>query len=331
MAKTVAERFAKYSTVPVWESDTPYWTLDKGLSFSGLHLWLQCQEQFRLKYIQGWRAKQSADDSLLYGAYIHKLIELRPNPEDDNGIREILDKVPGDIPRRVELAAVAAAVYKTYYHFHRLDEEKRIDGGAEKKFEYTYRFTYNGENFAVPMMGYIDCVLDCSPPGAKSKRIGLRETKTRVDMAIDNTTAMLVADLQTNSYFLACEQTIGAFPETIIYDLVKRPLHKFNPEKESLPQFHKRVAEVVEKEPSNYLYRIVYTRSKSEFNLWRNKVLHPILAKFAHWYRRVEAAGWKQIEPYNPAALNGKYGLCDHFHLIVNNNPLGLERKAPER
>lgn len=277
-----------------------------------------------MEYIHGWRRIETTDDALVFGSMIHDLIENRPNPLDDIGILEVLSKVKGAPSDRAALEAKAAAVYKVYHKIHNLYKENRV--GAEHHFAYTYRFTHNGRKYEVPLMGYIDCVLK-EPKG----QIAVRETKTRTDLAVDNTSAVLCADLQVNSYFLACEQYLEKFPTKLIYDLVKRPQHKFNPEKESLSQFHERILQMVSSSPETYLHRIKYEVSPEGFNLWRQQILHHHLAEFVEWYKRLEANKWRALEPYNPVSLVGKYGPCDLFNLIVNGSTLGLMRKERNR
>lgn len=312
---------AKRHPLPVIEGKKPYWTLDKGISFSAFQLWLQCREQFRLKYIHGWRVVEKKDSALVFGSMMHELIEHCPTPSDEKAIFAVIQKVWGSPPDRPMLEAKAAALYKVYHKFYNLPTERRVK--AEHEFSYPYSFKHNGKNYTITIKGFIDCVLEHGKKGA----LAIRETKTRTDMAIDNTTAALSADLQANSYFLACEQVLGKFPELLIYDLIKKPQHVFNPAKETLSQYHGRVLEVVTEDPSKFFHRIEYRRSQKEFDAWRQQVLHPHLASFLDWYERLEANNWKSLEPYNPVALVGKYGLCELFELIVNGNTIGLVKK----
>lgn len=311
---------AKRHPLPVIEGSKPYWTMDKGISFSAFQLWLQCREQFRLKYTHGWRPLEKKDAALVFGSMMHELIEHRPLPTDEMAILSILQKVWGSPPDRPVLEAKAAALYKVYHKFYNLSTEKRVK--AEHEFNYPYEFTHAGKKYSIIIKGFIDCVLERG-----KNAIAIRETKTRTDMAIDNTTVALTADLQANSYFLACEQVLGKFPELLIYDLIKKPQHVYNPAKETLNVYHRRVLEVVTEDPSKFFHRIEYRRSRSEFNTWRQQILHPHLASFIEWYARLEENGWKALEPYNPVALVGKYGLCDLFELLVNGNTIGLVKK----
>lgn len=315
---------AKRHQLPVIEGSKPYWTLDKGISFSAFQLWLQCREQFRYRYIHGWRPIDKKDSALVFGSMMHDLIEHRPDPTNDVAILKIISAVWGSPSDRAVLEAKAAALYKVYHKHYDLPKENRVK--AEHEFNYEYKFQFGGKKYSIILKGYIDCVLNHGKKGA----IAIRETKTRTDMAIDNTSAALSADLQANSYFLACEQVLGKFPELLIYDLIKKPQHVFNSAKESLSEYHQRVLEAVKEDPSKFFHRIEYRRSPKEFDAWRQSILHPHLAAFIEWYGRLEQNGWKALEPYNPVALVGKYGLCELFELIVNGNTIGLVKKEAQ-
>jgi hypothetical protein len=346
---TAIKAKAKGYSLPTIDSDEPSWKLEEGLSFSGFDMWLRCKEQFRLSYIQGWRPIEDVDGSLLFGSMMHKLIEDRPGYEPSNrekgtilqswedddfkrGLLASLQKVKGVLGDRPVIEARAAAVYRVYAHHHKIHNERRIDGGAEKRFHYEYKFKHGGKSYIIPLMGYIDCVYQVD-----KNNIGIRETKTRRAMDLDNTTVALVADLQVNSYFLACEQYLGKFPTELQYDLVKNPQHEplaantKRPNTESLPDYHSRVFDAVSAEPSNYLQRIPYKRSLAEFNNWRNGILHPHLAEFYNWYQRVKDNGYRSIDPYNPTALVGKYGLSRLFHLVVSGDTRGLTKRTKRR
>jgi hypothetical protein len=334
---TAIKAKAKGYSLPTIDSDEPSWKLEEGLSFSGFDMWLRCKEQFRLSYIQGWRPIEDVDGSLLFGSMMHKLIEDRPlQLEDDDAylrkLSDSLQKVKGVLGDRPVIEARAAAVYRVYAHHHKIHNEKRIDGGAEKRFHYEYKFKHGGKSYIIPLMGYIDCVYQVD-----KNNIGIRETKTRRAMDLDNTTVALVADLQVNSYFLACEQYLGKFPTELQYDLVKNPQHEplaantKRPNTESLPDYHNRVFDAVSAEPSNYLQRIPYKRSLAEFNRWRTDILHPHLVEFLDWYKRCQDANYRQINPYNPTALVGKYGLSRLFHLVVSGDTRGLTKRTKRR
>ena len=318
--------------LPVVDSPEPSWTLDQGLSFSGFDLWLRCKEQFRLSYIQGWKPVEQQDGALYFGSIMHKLIEDRPNGGNLRELEDSMNTVTTTLADANILKAKAAAVYRVYETKHEVHTEDRIDCGAEKRFHYNYGFKCNGKNYDVPLMGFIDCVYRSDKRG----NIGIRETKTRSQMDLDNTTVALVADLQVNSYFLACEQELGKFPTELIYDLVKKPGHEplsanTKRDKEGLHDFHNRVFDAVNNDPESFLVRIKYRRSLAEFNNWRQQVLEPHLAEFVEWYRKCEKAKWKQVNPYNPSALVGKYGLCKLFHLVVSGDVSGLTKRDNRR
>lgn len=251
---------------------------------------------------------------------MHNLIEHRPDPADDKAILAVMAKCLGTPSDRPVLEAKIAALYKIYYPLYKLPTEDRIQ--AEHEFNYVYEFKYRGKPYSIRIKGFIDCLLNLP-----NNRLAIRETKTRTDMSIDNTTVALVADLQANSYFLAVEQQFGKFPDRLIYDLVKKPQHEWNSAKETLPEFHARVLEAIKAAPERFFHRIAYNRSLAEFNIWRQNILHPHLAEFLDWYRRLEDNNFKALEPYNPVALVGKYGLCDLFHLLVSGNTVGLLKK----
>jgi hypothetical protein len=323
----MVDGFKKYS------DKTPRWLLHDGISNNGLKLWLTCKEQFRLKYVEGWRRPQSPKKAADFGTMFHKLVEygLSPVKEWD----ACLTLLKGESVYDEVLAHKAIAVYIGYWNYHGEHDVANEFIQWEKEFYFPYYFDYAGQRYCIPLYGFMDRVEFNS---VKKKGV-VGDTKTRAKLDIANTEIYLHSDLQTKMYCLAHEYMFGKLPQTVMYDLVLHPgtepnllsRKKGETARESPEQYHNRVAQDCLDDPKSYYHRIHYSVFPTAFEKYRSEVLHPLFVDFIKWWCRLVENGFRKQDYANPVALKGQYGPCELYHLVTNGSTQGLTREEPKR
>lgn len=332
----LAELDAQGEAFQKFMDPSPRWILEDGLSYSGLSLWLNCREQFRLAYIEGWKAlwrnKKAAD----FGTMFHLLLEHNIDPTEDEGWYACRALLLGDDPDAdIDEVMVhkALALWIGYWRYYSLEAQDTSLIQWEKEFYFDYEFSYKGKDYKLPLYGFIDR-LDWNP----AKREGwVGDTKTRDDLDIQDTEGYLRTDLQTQMYYLAHEHMYGCIPRGVVYDLVRRPrqapklVSRKSEERESLIAYHNRLVDEVNEAPKSFFHRIYLQRSSQAFEQFRESVLHPIFADFLTWFSRLESNNFKKIDYINPVAVKTLYGPCDLFNLVTYGSHENLTREAPKR
>ncbi len=301
---------------------TKYWDFwQDGISVSFLNLFLEDKEQTRLAYVEGYRS-QYIKPAIEFGEICHWLLASIYKT----------NKRPGS--KRVK--SLLRKYEKTWFVTHRLLSEKqriemnRIFAQAEivllKYFEY-----FNGEDF-----GRYKIWIDCEryfrlayryPDGAKTyikgifdgvfekkKKLWLLETKTKGQIDLVTIIETLKFDLQTMLYFYHLYKLKHQTPAGILYNIIRRPGHKFT-QKDTEKSFIDRVAKDVNnpKNKSHYFMRPEMYMTLSEIKDWKRDQLDPIMQEVRLW---IEGVSPHYIKPN---ALVTKWGRCDLYQLIVND------------
>ena len=299
-----------------------YWDIHRdGVSVSSMTTWLQCREQFRLKYVEGWEGG-AYSFPIEFGQAFHFLHECwvggsKAWEKDLKEYRKLwIEEHPMSSPQAREQQEVAYAMVAAiwpHYAQHNKADLKRKWLSAEARFDYTMSTNCG----MIPFKGYMDGVY-------RDRGIILHEMKTKSRVDVGQIEETLWLDLQVMTYLWILsknhpkEQNFG-----VQYDVIRRP--GTLPKKgESLTAYTKRLSKEVEKDKGHYFVRVNLSVSREHLNQFYEKVLLPILDDMAQW-----AHGAAPHYP-TPDALVGRYGPCSMYQAIANHNFTGLRRKTCE-
>ena len=333
----------------------PVWQLSDGLSYSALSTWLNCREQFRLKYVCGWTSCRFSF-ALEFGSAFHHLLEIFPGcgklgyiKGRKNGEKQTVSEwskreiekyskrtfttektkrfLPADnheLKRCLRLVVAVFPHYATHYQQH--DMKLRW-----KSRENIFKFAQDG---STQLTGKIDGVVK------DGSKLWLFETKTKGQIDESAIRALLHNDLQTMLYAYAIQQLYKKPPVGIIYNVVKRPGIQLRKD-ETTSNWLERVENIGTKtfpplaeNPEEYFLRWRVTLEPGEVDSWADRILRPILSEFVGWWHGwesgTEAANCPEKNPGhypNPAALYFRNQKSDMFHLITTGNSEGLYQR----
>jgi len=311
-----------------------------GITQSALGLWLDCKEQFRLKYVEGW-SKQGEPISLHYGSASHYILSQahahpkKPGPKwlkrsikkyDALWRKEQSQLIPQKLLDQHELVKGLLECTMPAY-FRRADSPKLKNYndfktknwlGLEQKFRMPFGFRgVAGHN--ISLRGMLDGVFTQGPA------IWLLETKNLSRIAEDDIQATLGCSLQNMFYMTVLtlkypDKPIGG----ILYNVLRRPGQRRGV-KETMPAFLQRIKDDIKKRPNHYFMRYRLAITKAEIDEWANTTLRPMLFQFLDWWS--EGAGDSPQHFMNPNALITKYGRAEMFSPIVDGNYGGFHRR----
>jgi hypothetical protein len=297
-----------------------YWDFTRdGMTKSSLEVFLRCREQFRLQYVEGWMGK-GCNMGFAFGNLLHWLIA------------RFLDK---------KIKRIPVAEQCGLYHMQWSKEHPTASPRQKETMELAYTYmealwpyyvsVYQDDqlkdwvkiedNFQVPIKecgtivrGIFDGVYR-----SNGGTTWIFETKgmSRIDeMDIENT---LPFSLQNMLYVAAFWQESGVLPSGICYNVIRRPGQELK-KGESFGDFRDRIQADVEKRPDWYFMRWEIEITKKQVETWYHQTLLPMLNDVSQWSRG-------GIHYLNPEALVTKYGRCDLFDVMVNDNYAFVERK----
>ncbi|KKN74285.1 hypothetical protein LCGC14_0392240 [marine sediment metagenome] len=304
-----------------------------GLTQSALGLWLQCREQFRLKYVEGWSAKGnplplhygSASHHVLRRMYERKLTIKKSIAEFDKLWRKERQTtfIPQKLLAQHDLVLGMLDSIMPHYLRRIQKKDKPFNDFKTKKWlalEHKFKIPFDVESNQAVLRGMFDGVfLD------DKGRLWLFETKNLSRIDQNDIQASLPFDLQVMFYLYALVRT---YPEHkiggVLYNVLRRPGLRQGV-KETLSDFIKRIEKDVSKKYAHYFMRFPMPITRSEILEWSDKTLWPMISNLLEWWQGLDDSTPRHY--MNPHALVGKYGRCEMFNAIVDNNFNGLYRR----
>jgi hypothetical protein len=295
-----------------------HWDMARdGVSVSSVSVWLQCREQFRLKYVEGWEGG-SYSFPMEFGQVFHWLHEQWVSGKLSANLskalaaygKEWVRNNPTSTPQAREQQevgyAMAAAVWPAYAEKYFGDRDRHW---VTMEARFDVRF---GDH---KVKGYMDGVWE-------DDGLWLHEMKTKSRIDPGQIEETLWLDLQAMTYLNVLRLQ---YPEKrvagIQYDVIRRS--GILPKKdEPLNAYTARLAKEVARDPAHYFTRVNLPVEEAHVDAFRDTVLVPVLHEMSEW-----AAGNRGHYP-TPDALVGKYGPCDMYQAIANHNYTGLRRKS---
>lgn len=313
------------------ERESDRWRLrEHGLSVSSVGRWLECREQFRLRYAEGWRSVRTSA-AIDFGELWHWLLGRQfQNRGREKRIERVLthydavfkDNNPQCSDRRQQdlhlSLAKTAALWPTYQAKYGEEDAARSWVGVEKEFRIEYDcFPLS---YPVPIQGIFDGVFkERNKKGLKEYWLFETKTKGRIDeFEIEDTMHL---DLQVQLYALCIRELYGCWPKGVVYNVIRNPASQpLKKKNEDLPAFQKRLAKEVAKDEDHYFKRWSMEFKPSQLESWEENQWQPLLLDIFNWVN----GGPHYV---NPKALVGKYGRCEMFGPITSGNFSDVYRK----
>lgn len=318
----------------------PLWTLEKGVTFSGLQTWETCQEQFGLKYVDGWTQKK-VSIPLEYGSLFHFGLEHQfkfSSPQEciaavTSAYKKYRAKSVKNSKERDTLDALCGLATVTFPHYCKYwgDDDKSIEWiGREEKFSVPYVVQTPEGPREIRLNGMRDGLF-------REKRMkGLFETKTKSRWSDYEIINGLKADMQTLFYCFVTAIETGEAPQTVKYNIIRRyDINKrLESKKNTLDSVMNEIDDDMIRRPEFYFARFRCDLAKSDIENFRKRTLDPLLVRFIHWWDNIKknpTADGRFESPYHSLNLNsliGKYGTADTWDIIVNKNFHNFQRRT---
>ncbi len=295
--------------------DSPY-RIEDGVSQSILSAWCSCRVNSRFN-LDGWQTGKRKD-ALVYGSLWHSLLEKFFLGVKDDGLtaadaQDFFDEfIKGwlakqqketsnarDIQADEFCAAQAEATFIPYCEYH----EDDFIPGRWVELEGVFEVDFHG----FKLRGRMDGLQRCKTPKGSYLRLMEHKTKSRIEEdALDK---RLCFDFQNLFYLTALNSQLAANgskerARIVVYDIIRRPGLKYNPDKASLQEYAARVREHVATNktggPDHYFKRSEITYTVKDLKRFEEGLLVK-LRLFRDWlagteptYRNEQAcvAGW---------------------------------------
>jgi len=320
----MARKFAhRKKTAPL----APLWKLEDGLTYSSLTSWLECREQFSLKWIDGITPKK-VSIPLEFGSVVHYALENQFKGEPREVVHKITDHYRKYRQRTVKnskekdtlelILGLANVIFPHYCSYWREDDAKINWIGREEKFQVKHSILFNDNPREIILRGMRDGLYRVKDS------FGIFETKTKSRIVDSQIVDQLHYDMQTMLYCFTTYLSTGEFPNQIKYNIIRRP-ELYRRKSEDLRTYLRRTEEDIIARPDHYFMRYTVSLLQSEIESFVTETLNPILNLFCQWWDSVKKnptrVGRFQ-SPYhylNSNALVGKFGKADMWDAIFGN------------
>lgn len=308
----------------------PIWDLWKdGVTQGSISRFLECREQFRLRYVFGWQTKARATTTAFGSAFHDILAHVQfKNLPVDKAVRRYL-KGMGDLaPTQREAVTLMLAevqlIIELYLEHYKKEHAKWKFVGREQEFCIGHDFGADRE--IIPLRGVFDGIFE------KNKCLYLLETKTKGRIDELTLQGMLHKDVQTQLYLYVMSKL---YPDKkidgVCYDVVRNPQLRIG-KTESLKNYLKRLKSDIKKRPDWYFVRLQVTMLPQDTEKWVKTFLNPVLTQIANWWDAIGSDPnnpWGKAEHfYNPGAFVNQYGRSDLFDAVTTDQYFSLERRG---
>lgn len=305
----------------------PLWRLEDGVTYSLLSKYIECPEQFSLAYIEGLTPTK-LNEALEYGSMMHLCLEHQyektGNPSEVAQdvlaayvkFRSAKLKSTRERDELKKLAALVGVIFPVYCKHWQKDDERLRWISREEKFDQLYSLPTPQGTRKIRMRGMRDGVFEVG------SSIGIFETKTKQYIDEEKIINGLRADMQTMFYVLATYLQRGVCPQTVLYNVIRRPSIR-QKKKELLGDYLKRVKDDVESRFDWYFYRWEIVLLPSDLDNFINQTLNPLLLDFVRWWDGVKKNPLDRFQyPYHRLVspnLIGKFGKTDMYDAVHGN------------
>lgn len=328
----------------MWRGDVPsrwhFW--NDGVSSSFIAMFLDCMEQTRLFFVEGWK---QTDEPIYfaYGTCFHWMIENtigKPTPPKPPQIGKLIKQYDAEwrkerknahvteraLEQHAEVCKLVRVVFPEYVHRWLGDWGGKYPGGVQKGIARPAKWVGIEQQFRVPYkfadgkITYIVGTRDQIFVTKKRERFNF-DTKCMSRIVNDDIQETLPENFQQMLYMWADWRLNSRPPAGCVMNIARRP-GLYRGVNESLDEYAKKVALDVQKRWEHYFIRFQLEVTKGELLEFEQKVLAPIMRTIRMW--------WEGTLPHfrNQNALITKYGRCAMFQPIVKGNFEGHHRVA---
>lgn len=314
-----------------------------GLTQGSIATFLDCREQFRLKYVFGYRAK-SKSGATAFGSAFHDILSSIQHSASgkvltlDEAVAKHYESLGGTnlVPAQAEsisamLATIRIMIQRYLERWAKDDAPKKWEL-REDTFNQRVTVEYGMVNegsagqpgCVIPLRGRFDGVFRDKAGG-----LWLHETKTKGRIDEDGIAAMLPHDTQTQLYCWAIRKRFGEAPKGVIYDVIRNPSIKQN-QKETQPEFLARLDKDLQTRTDWYYMRWQVALTKKDLDTWEARFLYPVLSQIVAWWESIKENPhnpWTSPLHYvRPGAFWSVYGRADLFNALTSGNFFDLEQ-----
>jgi hypothetical protein len=306
----------------------PLWTLDDGITFSGLNKWSECREQFSLQWIDGV-TRRKLQVPLEFGSVFHSALENQDKGTPEEVIQRVSEhykkyrlktiKTSGEKDDLNLLLGLAQIVFPHYCEFWRADDVLINWVSREEKFSIPYDVPTDDGIRKILLRGMRDGIYSVDSLGT----FGIFETKTMGRIVDKEMEDKLRYDMQTMMYTVATYLDYGQMPNAVKLNVVKRPT-TYRRKKESVKSYLDRIEDDVARYPEQYFKRYTADITPQDVELFIDQTLNPLLNVFIEWWDSIKKnpVEGRFQSPYhflNCSALVGRYGKADMWEAIFGN------------
>lgn len=313
------------------------WNLyEDGISATGLELFLEDKEQFRLAQVKGWRSKNTKP-SLAFGDFGHCVLEkaygsvsLPRDGDVQRWVAEVQKDKRKEMGRLTEFqsdalektAGLVEIVLQAYikrwagdwkggtYPIKTIVATPAKWLSLEEWFEVPFDF---GNGRPIKIVGKRDGVFETT-----RRTTWVQDHKFKSVIKEEDIALTLPYDTQQMLYLWVSWKQ-GLKPAGTVLNVIRRPgQHDTGNLKQFLDKVRK---DVNPKRWDHYFLRFAMPVTKTEVEAWANRFLFPALSELRDWY---EGKVWHYLRP---GSLMNKYGRCDLFDLIVRDQERDYYRR----
>ena len=348
---------------PVWKGPSSIGP-NGGISQSMLAKFLQCREEFRIKYVLGLRPNDGFSHLLEYGNMWHLCEEnLAANKDWKKPLKKYCDELKAkyrtaqkEIEKWYNCCLYQFPIYVDFWKKHP-DTKGRIGLFQELVFKVPYTLPSGRVVYLRGKFDGGDLIKDKTGSG-----IYLFETKTKGEVDPISLTQQLNFDMQTMMYLVALEEErkiasgdgskiLGGDKvpiKGIRYNVIRRPLSggkgnikqkKIKGKMETAEEFYSRLQEYFIDEPESWFIRFKVEVSQKDIDNFKTMFLNPILEQLCDWWEFVSGPYHHRGNVWETAANHIHYrhpfgvknmiderGKSDYAEYITSGNEVGLTR-----
>lgn len=308
------------------------WTPASGITYSALSLFLQCREQFRLAYVEGWSPKK-VSDAIEFGSIFHNFCEhfdfeaFASSSTPDKILLSQIAKIRSAwfLARKAKhlttddtynsLFETASILFKCYAriqanaHLNWLVREGQFRPivtipRKQSALGTSLPQETEGAGREIMLRGKRDGVFQYDQgnssgnnTSSSSGGLWIFETKTKSQIDEDGLLSSLGSDLQSMLYAYATEQEFQRPVSGILYNVIRRPQSR-QKQGESLTAFLSRLESTILKDPDHYFFRQQVTLHTGDLDRWSHRVLFPILNQLLDWWESITTPPCTPLDPW---------------------------------
>lgn len=280
-----------------------YWNLYvDGLSPSAIRTFVNCREEFRLAFVEGWTTDKF-NASIEFGNVFHaakqEWIEQKDLVVNDFlhryeksfvGKFSSIGLTPADRDAQADNFLAFRALWPVYSSTYSDDLDEKWLANEESMSTLLED---------VPIRGVLDGCIE------KQRLVRVRDLKSKGIINWEAMQAGMHQDLQLMTYMFLAVENCKRKPEMVELDIVRNPSKKRK--SESAKEYIKRMRQQARRDTGHYMRRLKCTVSETYLKTWTNRVLRPIVKEIKLWEKGELAHYGSGAHMYQPKPWTSQY------------------------